>query len=100
MTFRFVCSAYIPLNNYMVFNDVDGLYTYTFEAERKVGFLCTGISVYSSQVNNGMMIIINFCLIPLYLFETSGELFILQPSPPGPALLSLSQAPGGARLPD
>uniref|UniRef100_A0A4W6FD98 NEDD8-activating enzyme E1C n=1 Tax=Lates calcarifer TaxID=8187 RepID=A0A4W6FD98_LATCA len=27
--------AYIPLNNYMVFNDVDGLYTYTFEAERK-----------------------------------------------------------------
>uniref|UniRef100_A0A8C2Z4P7 NEDD8-activating enzyme E1 catalytic subunit n=1 Tax=Cyclopterus lumpus TaxID=8103 RepID=A0A8C2Z4P7_CYCLU len=28
-------SAYIPLNNYMVFNDVDGLYTYTFEAERK-----------------------------------------------------------------
>uniref|UniRef100_A0A6Q2WTJ2 NEDD8-activating enzyme E1 catalytic subunit n=2 Tax=Esox lucius TaxID=8010 RepID=A0A6Q2WTJ2_ESOLU len=27
--------AYIPLNNYLVFNDVDGLYTYTFEAERK-----------------------------------------------------------------
>uniref|UniRef100_A0A8C1GPV4 NEDD8-activating enzyme E1 catalytic subunit n=1 Tax=Cyprinus carpio TaxID=7962 RepID=A0A8C1GPV4_CYPCA len=27
--------AYVPLNNYMVFNDVDGLYTYTFEAERK-----------------------------------------------------------------
>ena len=25
-----------PLNNYMVFNDTDGLYTYTFEAERKV----------------------------------------------------------------
>lgn len=35
------CSAYIPLNNYMVFNDVDGLYTYTFEAERKV---CSWIS--------------------------------------------------------
>lgn len=31
-------STYIPLNNYMVFNDVDGLYTYTFEAERKVCF--------------------------------------------------------------
>uniref|UniRef100_A0A8D3CEJ6 NEDD8-activating enzyme E1 catalytic subunit n=1 Tax=Scophthalmus maximus TaxID=52904 RepID=A0A8D3CEJ6_SCOMX len=28
-------TAYIPLNNYLVFNDVDGLYTYTFEAERK-----------------------------------------------------------------
>lgn len=37
------CSAYIPLNNYLVFNDVDGLYTYTFEAERKVSsafFVC------------------------------------------------------------
>lgn len=30
------CSAYVPLNNYLVFNDADGLYTYTFEAERKV----------------------------------------------------------------
>lgn len=29
-------SAYVPLNNYLVFNDVDGLYTYSFEAERKV----------------------------------------------------------------
>ncbi|MFT7804885.1 NEDD8-activating enzyme E1 catalytic subunit isoform X1 [Arapaima gigas] len=28
-------SAYVPLNNYLVFNDVDGLYTYTFEADRK-----------------------------------------------------------------
>lgn len=34
--FFFHYSAYIPLNNYLVFNDVDGLYTYTFEAERKV----------------------------------------------------------------
>ncbi|KAM7402539.1 hypothetical protein PAMP_017767 [Pampus punctatissimus] len=33
--FKIASSAYIPLNNYMVFNDVDGLYTYTFEAERK-----------------------------------------------------------------
>lgn len=32
-------SAYIPLNNYLVFNDVDGLYTYTFEAERKVSII-------------------------------------------------------------
>ena len=37
LLFYIICSAYIPLNNYMVFNDVDGLYTYTFEAERKVG---------------------------------------------------------------
>ncbi|XP_048874294.1 NEDD8-activating enzyme E1 catalytic subunit isoform X2 [Brienomyrus brachyistius] len=33
--FKIASSAYIPLNNYLVFNDVDGLYTYTFEAERK-----------------------------------------------------------------
>uniref|UniRef100_A0A8C1GW73 NEDD8-activating enzyme E1C n=1 Tax=Cyprinus carpio TaxID=7962 RepID=A0A8C1GW73_CYPCA len=33
--FKIATSAYVPLNNYMVFNDVDGLYTYTFEAERK-----------------------------------------------------------------
>lgn len=34
--FFFFYSAYVPLNNYMVFNDVDGLYTYAFEAQRKV----------------------------------------------------------------
>uniref|UniRef100_A0A3Q2E522 NEDD8-activating enzyme E1 catalytic subunit n=1 Tax=Cyprinodon variegatus TaxID=28743 RepID=A0A3Q2E522_CYPVA len=33
--FKLATSAYVPLCNYMVFNDVDGLYTYTFEAERK-----------------------------------------------------------------
>lgn len=33
--FKIASSAYIPLNNYLVFNDVDGLYTFTFEAERK-----------------------------------------------------------------
>ncbi|KAI2659347.1 NEDD8-activating enzyme E1 catalytic subunit [Labeo rohita] len=33
--FKIASSAYVPLNNYLVFNDVDGLYTYTFEAERK-----------------------------------------------------------------
>ncbi|XP_075955561.1 NEDD8-activating enzyme E1 catalytic subunit-like isoform X2 [Anarhichas minor] len=33
--FKIATSAYIPLNNYLLFNDVDGLYTYTFEAERK-----------------------------------------------------------------
>ncbi|XP_032822542.1 NEDD8-activating enzyme E1 catalytic subunit isoform X1 [Petromyzon marinus] len=33
--FKIATSSYVPLSNYMVFNDVDGLYTYTFEAERK-----------------------------------------------------------------
>uniref|UniRef100_A0A2L2YIB2 NEDD8-activating enzyme E1 catalytic subunit n=1 Tax=Parasteatoda tepidariorum TaxID=114398 RepID=A0A2L2YIB2_PARTP len=33
--FKLATSSYTPLNNYMVFNDIDGIYTYTFEAEKK-----------------------------------------------------------------
>uniref|UniRef100_A0A8C8E3T7 NEDD8-activating enzyme E1 catalytic subunit n=1 Tax=Oryzias sinensis TaxID=183150 RepID=A0A8C8E3T7_9TELE len=40
--FKIATSAYIPLNNYLVFNDVDGLYTHAFEAERKEN--CTACS--------------------------------------------------------
>ena len=29
-------SCYSPMNNYMIFNDSQGIYTYTFEAEKKV----------------------------------------------------------------
>ena len=32
----FTCSCSKPLQNYMVFNDTEGVYTYTFEAEKKV----------------------------------------------------------------
>lgn len=47
-----LCSAYIPLNNYMVFNDVDGLYTYTFEAERKVcPWISSGPLISASVMN-------------------------------------------------
>lgn len=32
------------MNNYMVFNDVDGIYTYTYEAEKKADCLaCSNI---------------------------------------------------------
>jgi ubiquitin-activating enzyme E1 C len=34
-TFKLATSCSKPLQNYMVFNDTDGVYTYTFEAERK-----------------------------------------------------------------
>lgn len=34
-TFKLATSCCSTLNNYMVFNDVDGIYTYTYEAERK-----------------------------------------------------------------
>ncbi|XP_031565141.1 NEDD8-activating enzyme E1 catalytic subunit-like [Actinia tenebrosa] len=33
--FKLATSCCNPLNNYMVFNDTQGLYTYTFEAEKK-----------------------------------------------------------------
>ncbi|XP_028680340.1 NEDD8-activating enzyme E1 catalytic subunit isoform X1 [Erpetoichthys calabaricus] len=43
--FKLASSAYNPLNNYLVFNDVDGLYTYTFEAERKDNcFACSPVT--------------------------------------------------------
>ncbi|CAH1975152.1 unnamed protein product [Acanthoscelides obtectus] len=33
--FKIATSCCIPLNNYLVFNDVDGIYSYTYEAEKK-----------------------------------------------------------------
>lgn len=33
--FKLASSCCMPLNNYMVFNDADGIYTYAYEAERK-----------------------------------------------------------------
>uniref|UniRef100_A0A182YFM3 NEDD8-activating enzyme E1 catalytic subunit n=2 Tax=Anopheles stephensi TaxID=30069 RepID=A0A182YFM3_ANOST len=33
--FKIASSCCEPLNNYMVFNDVDGIYTYTYEAEKR-----------------------------------------------------------------
>nr|XP_053648702.1 NEDD8-activating enzyme E1 catalytic subunit-like [Cherax quadricarinatus] len=34
--FKLATSACIPMNNYSVFNDTDGIYTYTYEQEKKV----------------------------------------------------------------
>ena len=43
--FHFIyCSCSKPLQNYMVFNDTEGVYTYTFEAEKKVSQQYDGIS--------------------------------------------------------
>ncbi|XP_017777965.1 PREDICTED: NEDD8-activating enzyme E1 catalytic subunit [Nicrophorus vespilloides] len=33
--FKLATSCCVPMNNYMVFNDVDGIYSYTYEAEKK-----------------------------------------------------------------
>ena len=34
--FKLATSACTPMNNYCVFNDSDGIYTYTYEQEKKV----------------------------------------------------------------
>ena len=36
--FKIATSAYIPLNSYLVFSDIDGVYTFASEAERKENF--------------------------------------------------------------
>lgn len=33
--FKIATQCYNPMNNYMVFSDLDGIYTYTYEAEKK-----------------------------------------------------------------
>lgn len=33
--FKVATSCCTPLNNYMIFSDTDGIYTYTYEAEKK-----------------------------------------------------------------
>lgn len=74
----------------MVFNDVDGLYTYTFEAERKVcrAFVWRfGLTRFKRRNKN-----------QLYCFF-SGKLFSLQPGASGPPVSSFSQAAGGSRVP-
>ncbi|XP_037086845.1 NEDD8-activating enzyme E1 catalytic subunit-like [Pollicipes pollicipes] len=40
--FKLATSCAAPMNNYMVFNDVDGIYTYTYEQERNEA--CTACS--------------------------------------------------------
>jgi len=45
--FKLSTSSYAPLNNYMVFNDIDGIYTYTFEAEKKENCLACSQKVHT-----------------------------------------------------
>lgn len=90
-----ICSAFIPLNNYMVFNDVDGLYTYTFEAERKVCPWIPPIILFATGIK-----LVFFCQICFSFTCDAGKLFSLQPSTSGHALFSNFQTPGGVGLPD
>lgn len=90
-------SAYVFLNNYLVFNDVDGLYTYTFEAQRKVSRALRvisinvgtwGLAARSRRLDEGVLV-----------FALAGKLLHVQPGASGPPVSSLSQTPGGVGLP-
>ncbi|XP_073972403.1 ubiquitin-like activating enzyme 3 [Rhodnius prolixus] len=51
--FKIATSCCVPLDNYMVFNDVDGIYTYTYEAERKYDCLACSNRPKLLEVENG-----------------------------------------------
>lgn len=90
------CSAYIPLNNYLVFNDVDGLYTYTFEAQRKV---CCVLQITQQSLVIEVFGARRITGLRCYCLELAGKLFSLQPGASGPSVSSFSQTTGGIRLP-
>lgn len=54
--FKVATSCYEALNNYMVFNDLDGIYSYTYEAEKKSDCLaCSQVPKVINVVDpNGM----------------------------------------------
>uniref|UniRef100_A0A182J5J4 NEDD8-activating enzyme E1 catalytic subunit n=1 Tax=Anopheles atroparvus TaxID=41427 RepID=A0A182J5J4_ANOAO len=54
--FKIASSCCEPLNNYMVFNDVDGIYTYTYEAEKRSDCLACSQVPRSVEITdpNGM----------------------------------------------
>ncbi|KAK9739090.1 E2 binding domain [Popillia japonica] len=50
--FKLATSCCIPMNNYMVFNDVDGIYTYTYEAEKKDNCLACSQVPYTIPIKD------------------------------------------------
>ncbi|GJQ82570.1 hypothetical protein Trydic_g13023 [Trypoxylus dichotomus] len=50
--FKLATSCCVPMNNYMVFNDVDGIYTYTYEAEKKDNCLACSQIPYTIPIKD------------------------------------------------
>lgn len=50
--FKIATSCYEALNNYLVFNDIDGVYTYTYEAEKKSDCLACSSIPKSISISN------------------------------------------------
>ncbi|KAG8321731.1 NEDD8-activating protein uba3 [Homalodisca vitripennis] len=51
--FKIATSCCMPINNYMVFNDVDGIYTYTYGAEKKEDCLACSQVPKCLEVSSG-----------------------------------------------
>lgn len=53
--FKMATSCFLPLKNYMVFNDVDGIYSYTYEAEKKEDCLACSNVTKVLEVEDGSL---------------------------------------------
>uniref|UniRef100_A0A1B6KC19 NEDD8-activating enzyme E1 catalytic subunit n=1 Tax=Graphocephala atropunctata TaxID=36148 RepID=A0A1B6KC19_9HEMI len=53
--FKISTSCCMPINNYMVFNDLDGIYTYTYEAEKKEDCLACSQTPKCLEIFGGEM---------------------------------------------
>lgn len=62
--FKIATSCCLPLNNYMNFNDTEGIYTYTFEAEKKDDCMACGSipQTLSFSEEDKLQDIINFLI--------------------------------------
>ncbi|XP_054277704.1 NEDD8-activating enzyme E1 catalytic subunit-like [Macrosteles quadrilineatus] len=74
--FKIATSCCMPINNYMVFNDVDGIYTYTYAAEKKEDCLaCSNIAKCLEIKNGGIKLqelIDLLCDDPTYQMKSPG----------------------------
>uniref|UniRef100_A0A182P6A8 NEDD8-activating enzyme E1 catalytic subunit n=1 Tax=Anopheles epiroticus TaxID=199890 RepID=A0A182P6A8_9DIPT len=81
--FKIASSCCEPLNNYMVFNDVDGIYTYTYEAEKRSDCLACSQVPRPVEINdpNGMTLqdlIQHLCENPEFQMKSPGLTAVLE----------------------
>ncbi|KAL3853182.1 hypothetical protein ACJMK2_016747 [Sinanodonta woodiana] len=73
--FKIATSCYLPLNNYMNFNDTEGIYTYTFEAEKKENCMaCSSIpQTFAFSETDKLKDIIDYLIeSPAYQMKSPG----------------------------
>lgn len=74
--FKLATSCCMPLNNFMVFNNVDGIYTYTYEAEKKEDCLACSQIPKALEIESSNMklqeLIDLLCTSPSYQMKNPG----------------------------